>query len=48
MATGRIMVTTMSVTHYRTPVSPVVTTKHPAPPGEDPVQDTYLSHMFRA
>ena len=36
MATGRIVVTIipMLVTHHRLPVPPVVTVKHPSPPGE--------------
>ena len=40
MATGKLMVTNMLVTHHRTPVHPAVTIKHPPPPGEDPLWDT--------
>ena len=39
MATGGIMVTTMLVTHHKTPMDPAVTTKQQLPLGEDPVWD---------
>ena len=42
------MVTTMLVTHCKTPMEPAATTKQLLPPGEDPVWDTWSSHMFRA
>ena len=47
MATGRIVVTPMFVTHHKTPIPPVVTANHPPPPGKTQY-GTQSSHIFRA
>ena len=39
------MVPTMVVTHHNMPVPPVVITKHPPPPGQDPVWDTVIPYI---
>ena len=49
MAIERKIVTTipMLVTQHKAPAPPPTAVKPPAPPGEDPVWDTWSSHAFR-
>ena len=50
MATEKKMITTVPMlgTQHKAPAPPVTAVKPPLLPVEDPVWDTWSSHMFRA